>query len=206
MSAPRRSACTTSTAPAAASPSTPAAASRRRHCASARRRAPRSPRRSPSADAALRALSATDSSPAISAWAAAAWAARPGARRVDCTTDCAAAIREAIAAGARLLVIDGDAAIAGPADFGSAEDPVALVASGALRLSGEIAVHGVVHAAAIEWNDVVAGRALVRGAVLVGGDYRGTGAVDLVRDAAVLARLAAASGSFVRVNGSWKDF
>jgi len=137
---------------------------------------------------------------------AAAWAARPGTRRVVCASDCAAAILEAIAAGARLLVIDGDARIAGPAEFGSAEDPVALVAVGSLRLSGEIAVHGVIHTASIEWNDVVAGGALVRGATLVGNDYRGTGAVDFVRDEAVLARVAAASGSFVRVNGSWKDF
>jgi len=159
-----------------------------------------------SADAALHALPADRFFARYFGMGAAAWAGRPGTRRVACANDCAAAIRDAIAAGARLLVIDGDAAIAGPADLGSAEDPVALVVGGSLRLSGEIAVHGVVHAASIEWNDVVAGRALVRGAVLVGGDYRGTGAVDLVRDEAVLARLAAASGSFVRVNGSWKDF
>jgi hypothetical protein len=38
------------------------------------------------------------------------------------------------------------------------------------------------------------------------GSYRGNGAVDLHRDTAVLARLRSANGSFVRVNGSWKDF
>ncbi len=42
--------------------------------------------------------------------------------------------------------------------------------------------------------------------MLVGGSYRGDAAVDVRRDAAVLARLAAGNGSFVRINGSWKDF
>ena len=42
--------------------------------------------------------------------------------------------------------------------------------------------------------------------MVVSGSYRGNGAVDLRRDAAVLAQLAAGNGSFVRVNGSWKDF
>ena len=111
----------------------------------------------------------------------------------------------AIDAGKRLLVIEGDATITGPAAFGSADDPVVLVATGALHLSGDVELHGVVHAASLEWNDTTPGRAFVRGAVVAGG-YRGDGAVDLHRDAAVLARLAAGNGSFVRVNGSWKDF
>ena len=159
-----------------------------------------------SGDAALQALSADRFFARYFGMGAATWAARPGVRRITCSTDCAATIGQAIAAGARLLVIDGDSDVAGPAEFGSAEDPVALVARGSLRLSGDIAVHGVVYGESIEWNDGVAGRALVRGAVLVANDYRGTAAVDVVRDEAVLARLAAASGSFVRVNGSWKDF
>jgi hypothetical protein len=136
----------------------------------------------------------------------AAWAAQPAARRVNCGGDCARAIAAALDAGTRLLVIDGDAAITGPATFGSVEDPVVIVATGALRLSGDIAVHGVVHGASLEWNDATPGRAFIQGAVVVGGSYRGNGAVDLRRDTAVLARLAAGNGSFVRVNGSWKDF
>jgi hypothetical protein len=63
-----------------------------------------------------------------------------------------------------------------------------------------------VHAASLEWNDATPTAAFVRGAVLVAGDVRGNGAVDVHRDAAVLARLARAAGSFVRINGSWKDF
>ena len=135
-----------------------------------------------------------------------AWTAQPAARHVVCDGDCAPAVSAAIAAGARLLVLDGDAVLSGPATFGGIDDPIALVATGVLRISGDVAVFGVVHAAALEWNDASPGAAFVRGAVLSGGDYRGNAAVDLRRDDAVLARLAATSGSFVRVLGSWKDF
>ena len=41
---------------------------------------------------------------------------------------------------------------------------------------------------------------------VVAGSYVGNGTPDLRRDADVLARLATGTGSFVRVNGSWKDF
>jgi len=135
----------------------------------------------------------------------AAWTWQPAARRVACAIDCAHTLGAAIDAGQRLLVIEGDASVAGPASFGRADDPIVIVATGALRLSGDIELHGVVHAASLEWNDTTPGGAVVRGAVVVG-SYRGNGSVDLHRDAAVLARLAAGSGSFVRVNGSWKDF
>jgi hypothetical protein len=156
-------------------------------------------------DAALRALSDDRFFARTFGMGIAAWAAQPAARRVECATDCAGMLAAAIHAGKRLLVIEGDATITGPAAIGSADDPIVLVATGALRLSGDVELHGVVHAASLEWNDATPGRPFVRGAVVTGG-YRGDGAVDLHRDAAVLARLAVGSGSFVRINGSWKDF
>ncbi|HSC62567.1 MAG TPA: hypothetical protein VLD35_02960 [Caldimonas sp.] len=156
-------------------------------------------------DTSLRALSADRFFARIFGMARAAWADQPAARRVDCASDCADAVAAAIDAGRRLLVIFGDATVTGPAHLGSADDPIVIVTSGALRLSGDIELHGVVHAGTLEWNDTTPGGAFVRGAV-VAGSYRGNAAVDLHRDAAVLSRLAAAQGSFVRVNGSWKDF
>ncbi|HZW73022.1 MAG TPA: hypothetical protein VFF43_05720, partial [Caldimonas sp.] len=134
------------------------------------------------------------------------WAAQPAARHVDCRDDCTTAIAAAIARGARLLFVDGDAALAGPAALGSADDPIVLVASGALTIVGDVAVHGAVHAATLDWRNGAAGFAFVHGAVVVAGDMHGDAAADIVRDAAILERLANASGSFVRVNGSWKDF
>ena len=156
-------------------------------------------------DAGLRALSADRFFARTLGMGTAAWAVQPAARTLACAGDCAATIGAAIAARRRLLVIEGDATITGPATFGSADEPIVVVATGALRLSGDIEVHGVVHAASLEWNDTSPGAAFVRGAVVVGA-YRGSGTVDLRRDATVLAKLAVGAGSFVRVNGSWKDF
>jgi len=157
-------------------------------------------------DAALRALSADRFFARTFGMGPSAWTAQPAARRIDCAIDCAGRLGAAIDAGKRLLVIEGDATIMGPAAFGNADDPVALVATGALRLAGDVELHGIVHAASLEWNDTTpGGAAAVHGAVVTG-TYRGNGAVDVHRDAAVLARLANGNGSFVRVNGSWKDF
>ena len=156
-------------------------------------------------DASLRELTADRFFARTLGMGRAAWADQPAARRIDCASDCADRIGAAIAAGQRLLAIDGDATITGPAAFGHSDDPIVIVASGALRLSGDIELHGVLHAGSLEWNETTPGGAYVRGAVIVG-SYRGNGAVDLHRDAAVLARLRSANGSFVRVNGSWKDF
>jgi len=134
------------------------------------------------------------------------WAAQPAARHVVCADNCTPSIVAAVAGGARLVFVDGDAALEGPAMLGSADDPVALVASGTLAIAGDVAVHGIVHAAALDWRNGTAGVAFVHGALVVAGDARGNAAADVVRDAAILDRLANASGSFVRVNGSWKDF
>ena len=157
-------------------------------------------------DALLHALSADRFFARYFGIGAAAWAAQPAARRVACADDCSRSLAQAAAAGARLLAIDGDATISGPLALGSADDPIVLVATGALHLSGDVAIHGVVHAATLDWSDAVTGAAFVRGATLVGGDVGGNAGADLRRDADVLTRLTAASGSFVRVDGSWKDF
>ena len=70
-----------------------------------------------------------------------------------------------------------------------------------------MALHGVVVAGALDWRDAAANSgALIRGAALIEGDYQGDAAADFVHDATLLARLQRETGSFARVNGSWKDF
>jgi hypothetical protein len=135
-----------------------------------------------------------------------AWRHQSAVARVACTTDCASAIASVVAAGHRLVDIDGDLMLAGPWQIGSSEEPVVIVASGAVRLSGDVTIRGVLQGASLAWNDTAPGSALIQGAALVTGDYRGDGAPDIVHDAAILAALKARAGSFVRVNGSWKDF
>jgi len=138
--------------------------------------------------------------------AKAAWLAQPAATRVICSLDCAAALASTVAGGGRLLTVEGDLDLAGPATLGSPALPIALVATGAIRIRGAVTLHGVVHGASLEWNDAAAPGALLRGAAIVDGDYGGNAAPDLVHDAAVLNLLKNSAGSFVRVNGSWKDF
>ena len=135
-----------------------------------------------------------------------AWRHQSAVARVACTTDCASVIATLIAAGHRLVDIDGDLVLAGPLQIGSSEQPVVLVASGAVLLRGDVTLRGVLQGASLAWNDAAPGSALIQGAALVTGDYGGSGAPDIVHDAAILTTLKARAGSFVRVNGSWKDF
>ena len=78
---------------------------------------------------------------------------------------------------------------------------------GTARLRGGVTLHGVVVAGSIDWRDAAQGTgALIRGAALVAGNYGGDAAADFVHDATLLSRLQGTTGSFARVNGSWKDF
>ena len=135
------------------------------------------------------------------------WSTQPGVTRIDCRVDCAASVLRAIdAAGASPLVwADGDLALDGPIRIGTPEQPVVLVVSGTARLTGAVQFHGVLHAAAVSWNTPAAG-AFLRGALLSEAGYGGDGTPALVYDRSVLATLQHASGSFVRVGGSWRDF
>ena len=135
-----------------------------------------------------------------------AWSRQVAVARIACADDCAQAIATTVAAGHRLVYIDGDLALTGPLQIGSSEAPVVLVAAGDVRLSADVAIRGVLRGASLTWNGNGAGPALVQGAALVGGDYRGDGTPDFVHDAVLLSLLRAREGSFVRVNGSWKDF
>lgn len=137
------------------------------------------------------------------------WRSRPGVLRLACGSgDCGAALRAAIddGAGHRMIWIDGDLALDGPVTIGSAERPVVLVASGAARLRGPVALHGLLHASGLAWTGGTAPAATVRGAVVIEGNVAIDTAGDLVRDAAVLDHLARDLGSLVRVPGSWRDF
>ena len=135
------------------------------------------------------------------------WSMQPAATRIDCRVDCAATLLRAIesAGMSSLFWVDGDLALDGPVSIGTLEQPVTLIVSGTARLAGAVQFHGVLHAGAVSWNTPAAG-ALLRGALLSEGDYDGDGTPALVYDRGVLMTLQHASGSFVRVGGSWRDF
>lgn len=133
----------------------------------------------------------------------ASWRDQPAAARMTCSAACGRDIETLVGAGHALVWIDGDATLAGPLVLGTPERPIVLVASGALRLDGGVAIHGVAYAAAVT---LAGSDNLVRGAVFSESGYAGPTEPAVIRDADVLAGLRHQTGSFVRVPGSWRDF
>ena len=137
----------------------------------------------------------------------ATWRAQPAVTRISCTVDCATVLGAAIsaAADATLIQVDGDLVLAGPITLGSPQRPVAIVVSGAVQFDGAVDLYGLLYAAALRWDNTT-GAAYVRGALVSEAGYQGNGAPELFYDALVLDALQRATGSFARVNGSWRDF
>jgi Tfp pilus assembly protein PilX len=128
--------------------------------------------------------------------------------QVDCGANCTAALVAAIAgAGNNPMVwVEGDLALAGPLTLGSAQQPVVIVVNGAVRLEGAVMLYGLIYSQALSWHRTTGSGAVVRGALISEGDYRGDGAPELFFDAELLSLLKSNTGSFVRVSGSWRDF
>ncbi len=158
-------------------------------------------------DAALAALPADRFFASYFGVDRAAWQAQPAVTRLSCTSDCATLLGEAIAAAAdaALIHVDGDLVLAGPVTLGSPQRPVAIVVTGTAQFDGAVGLNGLLYAASLRWNST-AGAAFVRGALISEGGYQGNGAPELVYDPLVLDTLRHTSGSFARVNGSWRDF
>ena len=141
-----------------------------------------------------------------------AWKNQPVVRRITCSADCASALATAIDTGVVNTMIwisapaGSPARIEGPATLGSPERPVVIVVDGALQLGGAVRLHGVVYSSSLRWSDNGSPGALLRGAAIVEGDYSGDASADLVYDAPLLATLETATGSFARINGSWRDY
>ena len=129
---------------------------------------------------------------------------QPATVRLDCSAGCTAAdIRTVTTLNpGRIVWADGDVDLDSGAAIGTAAEPVVLVGSGLLTV--DIPVVALVLGRASPW--VSAGAGSVQGAVVAENALGGTASFDVVRDAAVLARLRWTSGSFVRAPGGWRDF
>jgi len=136
------------------------------------------------------------------------WSNQPVVRHVVCDGDCTNSLLAAAAldSGAGLIHVEGDVSIRGPADFGSLERPVVIVATGTIRVDGAVTITGLLYGGSVSWDGPPAAGAFVHGALISEGDYRGDGTPQIVHDLAVLARLTGRAGTFARVNGSWRDF
>lgn len=130
----------------------------------------------------------------------------PAVRSLRCDGDCAADLRAAVAAGARLLWVEGDLLLPSGLVLGSADAPVLLAVQGQARLGAGVTLHGLLAASSLHWQARPGGD-FIRGAVLVDGDCcEGSGAPAIERDAALLRRLAWQAGRYVPVPGSWRDY
>lgn len=134
-----------------------------------------------------------------------AW--RQRAVRVACAGgDCAPLLQQAIDdAHAQAVWVDGDLQLETGITLGSPQRPLALVVDGAVRIRGDVAIHGLLYAGALEWTAGTGPAARVHGATLVEGDARIDAPVDFIHDAAVLGRLQQQAATPVPVPGGWRD-
>jgi len=127
------------------------------------------------------------------------WAHQPVVAVVACPADCSNALAGIVAAGQSLIQVDGDLTLGTPTTLGSMQHPVAIVATGKVRIESGVTIMGAIYAASFDFEG-----GAVQGAAISESAFDGTPRVSV--DADVLAALSRANGSFVRVNGSWRDF
>ena len=98
--------------------------------------------------------------------------------------------------------LDLDLNLAPAGELGTAQNPVMLIVTGRLTISGTAVVTGFVHANNIVWAAGAAG-ARVRGAMVAQDTFAAAGLATLDYDRAVLDLISLRYGSFVRAPGSW---
>jgi hypothetical protein len=131
---------------------------------------------------------------------------QPAAQVIDCAGGCSAAtsLLPAVAAfPTRVIFVDGDLALDTNTPIGTASVPTMLVVTGDVTVSQPINFNGVIYAGGNMTWDAGAGGGTVSGAVLVGGNYSGSGTAAFTYDRDIVRRIQKGYGSFVRVPGSW---
>ena len=136
---------------------------------------------------------------------AASLRALPTWHPLACASGCTGAdLDRAVRIGTRALWLEGDLHLAS-GRWGSAEAPLLLAVQGRLQIGPDAVLHGLVVAGQVEIHPLTGPRSLLRGALLSTGPATLGGAFDLVRDPAVLDRVALLGGVLAPVPGSWFD-
>ena len=131
---------------------------------------------------------------------------QPAMKRITCNGDCAQTLLDAYDAGTRMLWVDGDLSISSNIALGSDAEPLVLVAAGAVTLDGPMRLHGLLYARGdLTWHNGSGLPALLKGAAIAEGRVKLAGRVDFWYLSSIMDRLNKATGSFVRVPGSWSD-
>ncbi|MDE2437055.1 MAG: hypothetical protein KGM49_12415 [Sphingomonadales bacterium] len=139
---------------------------------------------------------------------------QPAAIRLACPADCAAANLVTVAANnpGRILWLTadpatGDVTIDSPAavNIGSATGPIVMVVNGNLNVpTAAVTIFGLVYGNNNGGNWTVSGSPVVQGAMVGDGNLTAVGSPSVIYDFGILNLLRLASGSYVRVPGSWQ--
>jgi hypothetical protein len=105
----------------------------------------------------------------------------PALREVTCGGDCTDALETAYKAGQRILWVTGDLAIGANKVLGSLTDPVLIIATGDVALSGSIQINGMlVSIGHLVWDNVPGAASVINGIVLVGAGMETNGRMDIL--------------------------
>lgn len=160
-------------------------------------------------DATLTNLSAQGAEPwfrAMFVLDRASYQRQPAVVQVNCAAGCTSAdIANALLLNPRNPIwVRGDLDIDAAGALGTAADPMMLIVTGTLTVSGGAVMRGFVHANQITWS---AAAATLDGAAVALTDFDATGGVATVRyDKAILDTIRLGYGSFVRAPGGWNLF
>lgn len=130
---------------------------------------------------------------------------QPAVVDVDCTGSCDAAgiATKAAENPGRILWLRGGGglSLSTAATIGSQTQPALLVVEGPVTATGGATVFGLIYG---QSPDLSSGT--FNGAIVAGNSLTGSGSAEIVYDPKVMYWLRYATGSFVRVPGSWRDF
>ncbi|MCV2368818.1 pilus assembly PilX family protein [Roseateles oligotrophus] len=129
---------------------------------------------------------------------------QPAIRKVTCNGDCGPTLAAAYAIGARMVWVDGPLNIFSTTVLGADTSPMLVIASGAVRVDGDLQMTGLLYVMGnTEWSNSTGAPGLLKGALLVDGNLTIGGTVDILYQPNVMDELKNRTGSFVRVQGSW---
>jgi hypothetical protein len=171
----------------------------------------------PSVDAVLGSLTSVQLFRSFLSLPVETFKGQPATVRVDCSSDCSNRLAQAVQGNpGRIVWVDGGLQLSSNADLGSYDAPAMIVVDGDIGfVGGNVNIVGMLYG---QQNISIVGTNLaVRGAVVAAGDISIDGGSTTIEYnpphpvqpnliPPVLTNLGLASGSLVRVPGSWRDF
>ncbi|WIV99956.1 PilX N-terminal domain-containing pilus assembly protein [Kinneretia aquatilis] len=133
---------------------------------------------------------------------------QPAMRKITCPeADCGSTLVTAYARGVRMAWVDGPVTIASNVTLGSAAMPMVIVAKGTLTLEGPMQLTGLIYATGQgRWTGSSTQPSLITGLLMLEGSLDVTGRADIWYHPSVVNQLKNATGSFVRMPGSWWNY